>query len=1009
MKNKFLSLLFIATAALFLHILTSCSGIFSVPDTPDEQGTKAAQEQRYTISGSFSLPNASAAPAEVNAFQNQANPRNAMPDTSITALKYIVKAVRTSDGQEESTESSDGKTYLFDNLTAGSWQITAYAYTKDSNAYLVMQSEAKSISISAENPYASASLLIAPSSGGTGDINLTISWDSANCGIGYCKMVCTSYTPLSENISGSSVTKALPGVPSGIHELKLSFYSSYANASAGMPPLYECTEYLSVLPHLTTNRWTAGSAPHINSSGAFNVTKTCTETFVYRKIYVAENGNDSGTGTSERPFATIQKAMNRLNEVASHSVTKEAISATTPWELHVIGCPTPPSSSISGNGLIVATSNIQFLKIVGDGEGAKIDANGKGRILYVKNGATVSMQNIELTNGSSASGSGVTVVSGGSFTMESGSIKSCTTSGGGGGIYSEGSLTIQGGTISGNSSNNNAGGGVIALGGSVNITGGSIKGNTSATGGNNIYINSLTSVTALPAGNESFYDDNPSTSNGRPDAVCNASGHCFMRFNKPNDTQNYIGAGINNFTSNATIYLGQTDASSSEWKTSNLEIGATCNYNLTIRPTKTGASAKIMYASDTQSTDYLIHYNTNSKTLTLTNLILDGNSKKCGIVKVEAGTLSASNCTFQNGQAENGGGLHIKAGASATLTSCTIDSCRAEKSNGDYAMGGGIYTEDDVTFSGTIQSCSSKGFGGGVAIKDSDNAKFKMTGGTISSCIAESISTSPTGTGMGGGIFTNKIFIMEGGTITNCTAYVKGSGVFVSSGSEFHIKGNASLDSRSEVYLPNSKTIKITDSLNPSVVATIKPESYPSSSQVFTVLTDDSNGTKVAASHMKFKLVRDGYCVNKAGIIKKGYLAETAPLHISSMTATETVNVIGDISAETIANINTALKTLYANNPSVRVTLDLSETTGLTELPNMAFATSPLKDPNTNTLNPGCFALKGIVLPYRDDNYSPYCHRNRRCNLLLLRLDRNAKYSNLCKQIRIYDLCVYFL
>ncbi|MBP5577242.1 MAG: leucine-rich repeat domain-containing protein [Treponema sp.] len=74
------------------------------------------------------------------------------------------------------------------------------------------------------------------------------------------------------------------------------------------------------------------------------------------------------------------------------------------------------------------------------------------------------------------------------------------------------------------------------------------------------------------------------------------------------------------------------------------------------------------------------------------------------------------------------------------------------------------------------------------------------------------------------------------------------------------------------------------------------------------------------------------------------------------MTSTGTVKVIGDISSETIRNLNAALKTLYANNSSVRVTLDLSRTTGLTELPSKAFA-------DTNLDNPGCLALKGIVLP----------------------------------------------
>ena len=269
-------------------------------------------------------------------------------------------------------------------------------------------------------------------------------------------MTCETEPRLNHEVtSGNSDRRDLNGVSTGTHELKLSFYSTQDNANAGLPPLYECTEYIVVYPGLTTNSWTAGSGPHLIGGGVFSVTKQCVETFVYRKIYVSESGDDNGTGTSERPFATIQRAMKRLNEVAGLNVTSEAISSSTPWELHVKGCPTPPSGSIPENILMNVTATIGHLKIIGDGSGAKIDANKKGRIISVQASASVSMQNIELTKGWANNGGGVYIASNGSFTMESGSITSCEATGNasgngsGGGICSDGNLTIQGGTISG--------------------------------------------------------------------------------------------------------------------------------------------------------------------------------------------------------------------------------------------------------------------------------------------------------------------------------------------------------------------------------------------------------------------------------------------------------------------------------------------------------------------------------------------------------------------------------
>ncbi|MCR5317153.1 MAG: hypothetical protein K6E22_02915, partial [Treponema sp.] len=481
----------------------SCSGLVSpsVPDSPAD-----SDSQRYTLSGSFSMPNASAAPAELSTFNS--NSRNAIPDTS--SLIYTVEAKRNSDGHTETTNSPDGSTYTFTNLTAGTWQITAYASTTGGTR--VMQSETKSVTLSNANPVANTSLTMAPASG-SGNIILTISWATGS-GIGYCEWSSSDYSALagSPTSPDSSVTINLNGLSSGTYSLTLSFYTSQASAIAGLPPVYECTEYVSVYPGLTTDSWAASTAPHIGSDGNFSVTKSCVETFVYRKIYVKQGASDSdATGTSERPFGTIEKAMARLSEAASKGIRSGQISATTPWELHVSG--TFTATEITGEAFITVTAPITHLALIGEGSGATIDANALGTVVHVGGDASVSMQNLTLQNGNTTSGGGV-YIDAGTFTMESGSITSNSASeyGGGvyvaeggefvmnngtisgndavfdgGGVYNNDKFTMNNGTISGNSAtgSSSAGGGVYSNG-TFTMTNGTISGNTVPDTGNGL-------------------------------------------------------------------------------------------------------------------------------------------------------------------------------------------------------------------------------------------------------------------------------------------------------------------------------------------------------------------------------------------------------------------------------------------------------------------------------------------------------------------------------------------
>lgn len=977
MKNKFHAFLYITATLLLLLNISSCSGIAS----PSEQESPSAS-RGLSLRGRFSLAEASAVPSEYQTDTNAAQQasRNAIPDTS--TLTYSVSATNASNGNIVWATNANSTSYEFSgNLTAGTWEITAYA--KQGTA-LVLQSEPKTVTLSKLAMDASASLTMAPSTSGSGSIDLAINWASGS-GIGYCHyskpdgITITTTSGQPDRITAESIAP-------GIYTVTLTFYTSEDNYNSGAAPLYKCEEYLAVYPGLETNTWTKETAPHITSSGSFNVTLDSVHTFVYRTIYVdSASSSSKPNGTSEQPYKTIESAMTRLNEVAAKNII--SISETSPWELHVKGTHKAPSGI--GNNFINATSAIQYLKIIGEGSGATIDADTNCRVLNVASGANVTIENITLKNGRQSGGSGVyvsgtltmesgstisgskttgsagsgggvfvdssgkfymnggtisgneakygggiCVSSGGLFEMTGGKISGCTapiaSNGEGGGICSNGTLSISGGSVEENSGT--IGAGVCVKGGSVTITTGcSITKNTAVTNGNNIYISSGASSVSVPAGNNSFYDDTTNAT-GYPDAYCDAGTNHFARFNQPNTSANYIDTAACGFTGDATIYLGMTTSTPTPWKCNATDIASACTQNLTIKPTKTGTTTTtIQYNGSSDTTDYLIHFNKSGKTLTLTNLILDGNSQKCGIVKLETGTLNATNCTFQYGKAEAGGGLYVNSGTTATLTSCTVKNCRAEKSSSSsWGCGGGIYTNGTVNFSGTIEACSAKGIGGGVLVGTATNAKFAMTSGTIKNCRAEEETSTTAWTGRGGGAWSYQTFNMTGGTITGCSSEKDGAGIFLASADSstpvLIMSGNACVDSNNEVYVGTYK-IKIADSLTASKAATITPYSYSGTPQV---LTDDSSGSLVNANHTKFDVISEDYTIDSTGCIDAIPVQPVSTLeelnnYINNMTGSKAkIKLTSNITQDT-ATLSEPVLTIPAGK-SIKLMSDDSKT-----------------------------------------------------------------------------------
>ena len=145
------------------------------------------------------------------------------------------------------------------------------------------------------------------------------------------------------------------------------------------------------------------------------------------------------------------------------------------------------------------------------GNSAQYSGMQDGAGIMVQSGGTVYMRGGTISGNTAMSNGGGVYVDGGTFTMTGGTISGNTAngaSGGGGGIFVfSGSVTIASGTVSGNTTNGN-GGGINVWGGTATIEGtGAVSDNTTGGKGGGVYTNegSLTMTGGTISGNTAVY------------------------------------------------------------------------------------------------------------------------------------------------------------------------------------------------------------------------------------------------------------------------------------------------------------------------------------------------------------------------------------------------------------------------------------------------------------------------------------------------------------------------
>ena len=413
-------------------------------------------------------------------------------------------------------------------------------------------------------------------------------------------------------------------------------------------------------------------------------------------------------------------------------------------------------------------------------------------------------------------------------------------------------------------------------------------------------------------------------------------------------------------------------------------------------------------------------------TLTISDIVIDGKDVSTtgttgGAVFVSEGLFNMTSGTIKNCIAQDGGAVYITNGGSFEMTGGTIQNCEASLSGGGVWMnsgssftmsgnskieectanseGGGVHVTGDDTPSSftmkdnaTITGCSASIGGGAVSYgcgtTNALNQCFSMECGTISNCSSSYY---------GGGVYLYGKFFMIGGTIQNCEAS-SGSGVYVRETSTFTMDYSAVVDSTNDVYLTYDTTITIGENLSADKVATITPSQYEEGTQVLTVKTDSEGKPLVDLTDeiiSKFSLTQPDdeskFVITQEGTLRDNSLAINIPTVIASLTeGHHDLIVKGECSDETYDEIILALN----DKPNITVSLDLSQTTGLTDITQANnFSNTNLVEivlPNTlNTIGEYaflyCFALEEVYIPQNVSNISNNAFVG--CNKLIFHVD----------------------
>ena len=190
------------------------------------------------------------------------------------------------------------------------------------------------------------------------------------------------------------------------------------------------------------------------------------------------------TTTADTGTGSLRVAFGNLDPTAGGTICIDTTLVTTPILL------TSTTVSYSGSGPVTI-----------DGNGATVEGNNTFLLMFDGSSALLTINGLELTDGSTGTNGGGAILAQGSVTLTGSTITNNSAALGGGGIYSYGSVTVTDSTITNNHTTSDGGSGISAAG-SVGVTGSTIAYNTGPTiGGGILAGGSVTLMTSTIANN----------------------------------------------------------------------------------------------------------------------------------------------------------------------------------------------------------------------------------------------------------------------------------------------------------------------------------------------------------------------------------------------------------------------------------------------------------------------------------------------------------------------------
>ena len=400
-----------------------------------------------------------------------------------------------------------------------------------------------------------------------------------------------------------------------------------------------------------------------------------------------------------------------------------------------------------------------------------LDANGLGRVAYLSNGASVTLDGLVVTNGAvtNTQGAGIAVVDADVTINQSVIRDSKVISGAGGGIYANRPITISNSTIYSNVAKSNAldilglgyGGGLYAPGAQLNNT--RVISNFATVAGGGIVNNGG----LLTVQNDSRIEDNDSSTWGG--GIFNLGGRVLLN-DSSQVSLNSGGRGggiytINTLTQTAYVTLTGSSQVYANWSaffaggifnrryvTDTLAIVTLANNSQVLANESDGDGGGVYnwgFSTDHPSDGATLYLLDNSQIISNTGkngggvylyqnsvitstggaLISNTAREKGGAVYIRDGSLYATDSSIQSNVAiTNGGGLYLERGTVSLGNSQVV-----ENQAGGYA--GGIYVDAGTLLmsGGRIGQNQSYNAGGGLVLS---NGALTLTGTEVISNVS---------------------------------------------------------------------------------------------------------------------------------------------------------------------------------------------------------------------------------------------------------------------------------